>query len=172
MKNDPRTAPAWAWVLQHSRLIERAAKRFAIGTSIPREELRSELIADLAAVFGKYDPARSAPSTWIWMRASKVRRGLVRAAIRGSAAPLPGAEAGDHEEYRRSELPAPVGSRGHVARAEAQAEIVILLDRASPAQRAAALSVLRGWDPAEVRARLGISIRERDAVVRTVGGAS
>lgn len=151
---------AWAWVLENSNLIERFAWNFVRGTSLTFEDYRGELIADLAAVFPQYNPARASPSTWIWMRAAKVRRGMVRAAVRGSAAPL----VPDLDEV-------PVGGHGNGKRGEARAEIGAILARATPHQQAAALSVLRGWDRAEIRARLGMSVNQRDEILRSLGGA-
>jgi DNA-directed RNA polymerase specialized sigma24 family protein len=153
-------APAWAWILSHSTLIERFAWKFVRGTSLTHDDFRAELIADLAAIFPRFDPHRASPSTWIWMRAAKVRRTMVRAAVRGSAAPL----LDELDEV-------PVGGHGSNSRGEARAEVVCLLDRATPHQRMAALSVMRGWDRDEVRRRLGCSLRERDAIVRSLGGA-
>jgi DNA-directed RNA polymerase specialized sigma24 family protein len=144
------------------------ARRFVCGTSLDREDYRCELIADLAAIHPKYDPQRSAPITWIWMRAQKVRRGMVRGAVRNTAAPL-GLPEG--VEYEDPALTSPVGSRGHPARAEAIAEVVAILDRMTPHQRKVALSVLRNWTQKEVKSRLGLTLCQREAVLGEIRAA-
>lgn len=154
--DNPTLAPAWAWVLSHATLIDRVAWTFVRGTSLTHEDYRAELIADLASMHAKYDPARAGATTWIWLRAARVRRTMVRAAVRGSGAPLDDRDA------------LPVGSAGHDERTSARAEVVSILDRATPIQRMAALSVLRGWSRDEVRSRLALSIPQRDALVRTL----
>lgn len=76
---------AWAFVLQHRDLVERITRKLGIATPLSLDDYRGEVIADLVATFEKYQPTRGTPSTWIWMRAAKVRRGLVREGIRNSS---------------------------------------------------------------------------------------
>lgn len=77
--------PRWAFLSAHSRTIARYARKFVLGTGIDAEDFESELRAYVAETFGSYDPARSAPSTWLWLRAQHVRRTLIRgrSGIRG-----------------------------------------------------------------------------------------
>lgn len=76
---------AWAFVLQHRDLVERITRKLGIATPLALDDYRSEVIADLVDTFDRYTPERGSPSTWIWMRAAKVRRGLVRQGIRNSS---------------------------------------------------------------------------------------
>lgn len=152
------TAPVWAFILANSRTIDSYAWTFVTNTALDREDFRGELIADLAATHHKYDSTRCGASTWIFMRARAVKRGMLRASYRNTGA-------GEVDPDRDT---LGVGLRGNHDRIAAKAEVIGILDRATPAQRRAALSVLHGLDRGEVVARLGITAAQRDALVASL----
>lgn len=138
-------APQFAFVLQHAKTIEQAARFFAKGTYLSTTDLASELKVDIIARWEKYDPERGTPKNWIYMRARAVRRGLVRQSVRNTGAPL-------------SDLDAlPEWSTGSAQRAEARAEVAVQLARATDEQRIAALSLVKDWSAERVRRKLGCS---------------
>lgn len=158
----PHTTPAWAWVLQHAKIIDAMAKRFALGTSIPRDELRAELICDLGEQYHRFDSSRGSVFTFVYLRAKRVRRGLVRQSVRNTGAPLDLAR----EDGPVMVSPVRVGGRGNHERTEAIAAVVEFLEVATPEQREAAKSVLLGLDARDVRKRYGWTMKQRDAILR------
>ena len=162
------TAPAWAFVLRHAGLISRMARRFDAG--LDPADFRAEVVADLAATFGKYDPTRCAPSTWIFMRARAIRRASVRASIRGNAISLSEPVAEGSTETREAALSAPVVGRRSAAQAEARAVLATLIDESNLNERQALAcrSHLAGWDRERLK-RAGFPTRAaRDRVLRTI----
>lgn len=160
-------APAWAWTLQHSKAIDRLARKFTWGTSLDVEDFRQELIADLVDVFPKYDAAKAGPTTWMWMRASKVRRSLTRASVRNAALDIDAMQDGAITGTRLPGRQYPVlpSSHGHADRVEACVEVAGMLERATDAQRVAALTVLRDWPAGQLK-RVGLTLQSRQALLQ------
>jgi len=83
MNDRQRIEPeAWAFVLQHATMIQKYAwKHYPVAVmgkpgAPTREDFHQELLLDVAKKFPNYDPSRSAPSTWIWWRARRVKTRL------------------------------------------------------------------------------------------------
>jgi hypothetical protein len=150
-------APRFAFVLQYARVIDGATRSVCSGTLLSFEDFRGELVLDLVETFEKWSPERGAASTWIYMRARHVRRGLVRQSVRNTGAPLL-----DTEVLPESAFASPT-------RIEARAEVGLILDRAEPEDRVAALSLVRDWSAKRVRDRLGCSTVQRTAKLRSLG---
>jgi hypothetical protein len=160
LDNDRQHAPAWAFVLEHARKIDRVTRAMCAGTSISRDDLHGSLCADLVERFAGFDPSRGEPGAWIWMRCQAVRRGLIRQSVRNTGAPLD-LGTGEAPESRD---PLPVGARGHAGRVEAMAALAPLIRRASPEQVRACQSILLGWGATEIRAAFG-STRHRNELL-------
>lgn len=155
---DTPLSPVWSWILQHADAIERQAWVVVRGTPLDIDDARSALIADLATQFHKYDAERGQPGTFIWMRGQYVRRTMVRAGLRSKTrgAPL-------------SELDAaPAESPGSAYRMTARAEVALAFGRSDPTEVVAMLSVVKEWDAATVRRRLGCTLRARDSIIRSL----
>lgn len=150
-------APRFAFVLQYARVIDAATRSVCSGTLLSFEDFRSELVVDLVETFEKWNPERGAASTWIYMRARHVRRGLVRQSIRNTGVPLL-----DTERLPDSAYASP-------SRIEARAEVGMVLRRASPEDKIAAKSLVRDWSPKRVRARLGCSTVARTKRLARLG---
>jgi hypothetical protein len=143
-------APRFAFVLEHARIIDGATRSVCAGTLLAFEDFRSELVVDLVETFEKWSPDRGAPSTWIYMRARHIRRGMVRQSVRNTFAPLLDTDA------------LPETAAESAARVEARVDASRLLAGADRDERLAAISVLRDWTPSDVRDRLGCCTNARD----------
>jgi len=150
-------APRFAFVLQHARVIDAATRSVCSGTLLSFEDFRSELVVDLVETFEKWSPDRGAASTWIYMRARHVRRGLVRQSIRNTGVPLLDTEV------------LPESAFASATRIEARAEVGMILERAEPEDRIAALSLVREWPARRVRDRLGCSTVARTKRLARLG---
>jgi RNA polymerase sigma factor (sigma-70 family) len=151
-------APRFAFVLQHARVIDAATRRYCSGTLLSFEDYRSELVLDLVETFERWNPERGAASTWIYMRARHVCRGLVRQSVRNTGAPLLDTEI------------LPDSAFASENRIEARTEVALILDRAESDDRVAALSYLREWSASRVRERLGCSTVQRTQRLRALVG--
>lgn len=160
-------APAWAWILQHSARIEKIAWAFVRRTSLDYEDFRGELIADLAAMFPAYDASRGGPGAWVWLRAQRVRRTMIRAKMREERKNKQSIGFLDDIVAHGHEPSIAAGQRGSRERFEASVEVVELLRRAHPVQVRAALSVLREAETEEIARKFG-SRRRRDALVLSI----
>ncbi|MBU6289693.1 MAG: hypothetical protein KGS10_16160 [Chloroflexi bacterium] len=138
-------APAWAWILAHHAIIRSYSFAFARSAKLDHEDFRQELIADLAMTFAKYDPARGAAKGWVWMRASAVRRSMVRSRqmIRART-----------EAHRNPKMPAfdatepvPEGQWGHADHTEALIDLARMRNRADEGQRTAMRELLEAAGP-------------------------
>ena len=147
-------APRFAFILEHARIIDGATRSVCTGTLLAFEDFRSELVVDLVETFDKWSPDRGAASTWIYMRARHIRRGMVRQSVRNTFAPLLDSDA------------LPETAAESASRVEARVDVSRLLEGAEPEERLAALSCLRDWTPRDVRARLGCSTHVRDRRLR------
>jgi len=153
-------AAAWAFILENARQIDGAGWEVVSGTPLEYDDGRAELVAYIATNHHKWNPKRGwGARTWIRMQARKVRRSMVRAGVRNTGAPL-----------SDDDLIQPWAS-GSQERAEARAEVAMVMAKASKAQRAAVVSVLEDWTASTVRERLGTSTRERDRLVASLSEA-
>lgn len=156
----PDHAHAWAFVLQHLRIIERYAERqyhpsFAF-RGVTREDFRQALIVDVVGAFAGYDPARAGASTWLWWRALRVRAkhlaygARVANEISASCAPSEADRPRPHEA-RYLHAPAPQ------APADVRILVAELYEHATPTEAEALDAHMLAWTPAEVWAELGVS---------------
>lgn len=68
---------AWAWVLQHSALIQGISRTHSRGTGISSEDHQQDLLIRLVEKWTSYDPDKSKPSTWVWFQSLAVRKSHV-----------------------------------------------------------------------------------------------
>lgn len=73
------TAQAWAFVLRHQKMIKRYARKW--GSALNEDdkaEMEQNLILRVVERYHSYNPAKSAPSTWIGWQARAVQTYRVR----------------------------------------------------------------------------------------------
>lgn len=158
-------AAAWMFCLEHSKLIDRMSKKSVHGTTLRFEDFRGELLADLASTFTKYDPSRGAgPSTWIFMRSRAVKRGMVRASVRGTAVSLTRAD-GDDFGAAELEVHDDPSLRTSAAGIERRAELRLIVDRATDTERQMIGSILTGSSIAETAERTGFTVRQQYKII-------
>lgn len=69
---------AWAWVLEHSSIIEGIVRKQCAGTGLDAEDLHSEVLVRIVEKWPRYDSQKSAPSTWVWWQTLAVRKQMLK----------------------------------------------------------------------------------------------
>lgn len=142
MTDTDTTAQAWAWVLQHSTMIEGVARKLGSGSGVDVEDLHSELLLRIVRVWPKYDTARSAPSTWVWWQARATKKDMVKQRAR-----------------RLYEQPMPDDGEQALLVQQPAAEATVLLGElhamATPEEWDALVARAQGYEGAELRDRCG-----------------
>ncbi len=160
-KSPAPSAAAWSFVLEHTTLIERAA-RYACPRHVDVEAFRQELMIYVARRHHSYDPSKSGPSTWIGWQARHTRDELLRGARKAAR---------DRSEGRawHAVANAQAAHRNCVETIDRCLEVSRILDAAGTGHRDAALSVLAGHTRFEVPDVLGVSYQARDGRLRRLG---
>jgi len=99
------TAQAWAFVLRHQKMIRRYARKWgSVLNEDDKAEMEQNLILRVVERFPSYDPAKSAPSTWIGWQARAVQTYRVR-----EFAKMLKEGVGTHRHGRESMVMIPIG---------------------------------------------------------------
>lgn len=118
-------AVEWGFVLQHALVIEKYARKLCTDPRLDADDLRQEAIVWITRLHGSYDPARSAPSSWIYFMVRRARQALLVELNRREA----------HETTTVNFDLVPAGDNGASAR---QTECVALLAQVLARQEAEA----------------------------------
>lgn len=159
--HDPH-ADAWAFVLRHRKMINRLSFRFA--GPVPaerREEWVRDVYVRIVEKFPKYDPAKSAPQTWIVWQMRAVSTQWARRFQKR-------VREGYGSDKAMLLIPLGHGDFGSEEHADALATsddasttVFRLYNRATPEQRVAIRTYLAGMKAAELRAKHGMTNRQR-----------
>jgi hypothetical protein len=171
-KDDRRLSAAWAFILEHAEMVDSAAWKVVRGTPLEYDDGRGELIAYLVENHHKWNPSRGwSARTWVFAQASKVRRSMVRAAVRNKFAQQDddygdqGVAVGD-DLLALQVRAAVAGERGAEP---VSARLAIILRNTDERHRVAVVSVLQDWDAKQVRQHLGVTKTKRDEIVAELG---
>tara|TARA_Y100000592_G_scaffold95451_1_gene161976 strand:- start:1754 stop:2212 length:459 start_codon:yes stop_codon:yes gene_type:complete len=72
-----KNTEAWAWVITHHAIIERAVHSLKKGTNLDIDDFRSATVERVVVRWSKYDPGKSAPITWVWWQARAVKKKML-----------------------------------------------------------------------------------------------
>lgn len=72
----------WSFVLRHARTIERYALKMSGDSRVGFDDIRQESVIWIIRNLGSYDPARSAPTSWIYFMVRRARQELIHGANR------------------------------------------------------------------------------------------
>ena len=153
---------AWSFIIANADTIERFCGRVSTAdTWLKGEDFHSEVVAELAANFHKWDRERSPTgSSWIWWQIRKVR---LRIARKMDKTPMPlGEGSGNQRDSRGRPVDAPASKIDRVTGsgpldAFKTVQLKEALDSATDGQRDAALIVAEGLSGDEVKARFGVT---------------
>lgn len=152
-------ASAWAFILANRKTIERFTQIMIRDCSLSYEDFRGELLARIAETHHRYDPRRAGASTWIFLHARKVKRGLVRQAIRNHALSLYTPTGTGSATLLPSEGPSPDWAEGTPGRMEARADLAHIYARIGEDARVALLALAGGAQVQHIRKVLMTEIR-------------
>lgn len=174
------TADAWAFVLQHSGLIERMSARFFDKLKEEeREDARGDLMALLVERFPtlRLQDARDPQAvvvTWIGWQCLRVQKSYCRKHKKTTAREVTFAVGADREETDVLVLMPAVGYGSHdaveenVEEIEASETVAALYAHATPRQREAMMTVLAEMTPADMQARFGLTLNARNDRLKTL----
>lgn len=160
---------AWAFVVAHEATIRRAARRTWKVGRVEVEDFIQDLMVDVAEKWPTYDPSRSSPSTWIGIRAWKVKDRTIR---RLSARPDLDWATRSLSTPATEDAPAldlATEGFGNHETVLVQVTLSQVAAKASPLQREAMVSYLEGWTGDEVKMEMGCTISARNDRLNRLG---
>ena len=160
---------AWGFVLQNARTIQAAAYKVWTDRRVEREDFHHELIVDIARNHHKFDADRSAPSTWVWLRARAVKDHLLRRLScrkdwHHGVRPIL-----DRDDETGSMIDPVAEIWGCHEVMVARVELAQVLRQGTDRMREAAMSHLEGWSGDDVRDAFGCSMSARNDRLRRLG---
>lgn len=167
--SDTPSAAAWGFVLQNARVIQAAAYKLWTDRRVEREDFHHDLIIDIARNHHKFDPARSAPSTWVWLRARSVKDHKLRALSCRKDRQHGVRPVLDRDEETGSVIDPAAEAWGCHEVTVARVELSQVLRHATPLMQEAAASHLQGWTGEEVREAFGVTLTARNDRLRRLG---
>ena len=72
----PPESLAWAWVLQHAKLIQGISRSHTHGTGLDQDDHHGDLLVRLVSKWESYEPDRSSASTWVWFQSMAIRKSM------------------------------------------------------------------------------------------------
>lgn len=159
-------AEAWAFVLRHTKMMERLAYRFGPRSHGDRDEWMRDVFIRVVEKHHKYDSEKSAPQTWIVWQMRAVTTEWTRRFHKRCREGY-----GSTEAMTMTAIdPTKHGSVEHSQESErhedATAMASVAYSNANKQQRIAIRTFLSGMTATELRKRHGMTGRERSAHLR------
>ena len=152
---------AWAFVLRHTKMMERLAHRFGPKNPTDREEWLRDVTVRVVEKHHKYNPAKSAPQTWIVWQMRAVTTTWTRRFHKRCREGYGSYDTALMLPVRPDEFGGIETMESSMLEEDASAIVSSLYSKATPEQQVAIRTHLAGMNASTLRKRHKMSGRER-----------